>query len=298
MSSPQLGLTPSNTRLASGSFLYVTDADCDPSVFHCKGSILHIPFSSGFLSGSGQNGRCPPPYCRTQSWHALLQIHPDVLKAAGRNGGLRAHDICGIQNRRDIVRMYAVHGKADNSVVLFRLIASPGYERPESAASPSLPVLSAAPHASAPRQIRRSSDNRSPPVKPTAPPPLTVPASNLCGSSAKTADSRLTESIISPPVRNGGIASRRVFFRTGRRFPSVPSACDRKIQGNLHPVPAHPPGICGALCAASMTMTPPFHAPVSSASLPDFCGQGHWKSAASLQSFVFSVTRASISSSR
>ena len=33
-------------------------------------------------------------------------------------------DICGIQNRRDIVRMYAVHGKADNSVVLFRLIAS------------------------------------------------------------------------------------------------------------------------------------------------------------------------------
>ncbi|KAG0905810.1 hypothetical protein G6F32_017138 [Rhizopus arrhizus] len=44
--------------------------------------------------------------------------------------------------------------------------------------------------------------------RPMKPAMFGVPASNLCGASLNTVPSKLTSLIISPPPRNGGIASR------------------------------------------------------------------------------------------
>lgn len=68
---------------------------------------------------------------------------------------------------------------------------------------------------------------------------------------------RVTYSIISPPVRKGGIFPATPSCRTAHQFPSEPASYVRKGQKSTSSSDTLT-GICGTLCAPSATSTMPF----------------------------------------
>ena len=100
-----------------------------------------------------------------------------------------------------------------------------------------------------------------------APAAFTVPASNLCGSSAYFALSRVTESIISPPERNGGIFFNNFFFPYKTPIPIGPKILCPENAKKSASSSCTLTGICGVLCAPSTTITASFSCAMAAISL-------------------------------
>ena len=83
-----------------------------------------------------------------------------------------------------------------------------------------------------------------------------VPASNFSGTGAHTAPSCVTDEIISPPVRNGGMASSRSSLPHSTPTPKVPSALCAENAKKSAPSFRTSTGRCGTDCAPSTTMKP------------------------------------------
>ena len=80
-----------------------------------------------------------------------------------------------------------------------------------------------------------------------------VPASNFSGTGAQVASCSVTESIISPPVRNGGMALSSSSRPHSTPMPNGPnSLCAEKAKKSA-PMACTSTWMCGVDCAPSTT---------------------------------------------
>ena len=80
-----------------------------------------------------------------------------------------------------------------------------------------------------------------------------VPASNFSGTGAQTAPCSVTESIISPPVRNGRERSSSSILPHSTPTPMGPSALWAEKAKKSAPSSATSTAMCGTDCAPSTT---------------------------------------------
>ena len=140
--------------------------------------------------------------CRCRPAHLVHQRHRAVVPGANA-------DAFGIEDRGQIVRVHVGEVERDARP---RQVPDPAARTSLGRATRAAPGVRARSRAigvraRAPSPCRRSESNRTATPNAIASAMLLVPASNFQGSSAKVVRSYSTLRIISPPARNGGIAS-------------------------------------------------------------------------------------------